>query len=150
MAEVKAKIVINPPRQILFKSNTVSDDNVSKLTIQNLSSSQCIAFKIKTTAPKNYVVKPNQGIIDKQGQVEVEITFCPSEVSFYRLSDLSIDKQHRVKQIPDTGRNDRSQSRRGVPDQQVLRIRKERGHQRHQTDGGHRVPIDRGGTPSAW
>ena len=59
MAEVREKIIITPQKEILFKSNTVSDDNVSKLTLQNVSSSKCIAFKIKTTAPKNYVVKPN-------------------------------------------------------------------------------------------
>jgi len=59
MAEVREKIIITPQKEILFKSNTVSDDNVSKLTLQNVSASRCIAFKIKTTAPKNYVVKPN-------------------------------------------------------------------------------------------
>lgn len=81
MAEVKEKIVITPAKEIQFKSNTVSDDNVSKLTLQNLSTSRCIAFKIKTTAPKNYVVKPNQGIIDCESTVTVDVTFCPSEVS---------------------------------------------------------------------
>ena len=59
MAEVKEKIVITPTKEILFKSNKVADDNVSKLTLQNTSTSRCIAFKIKTTAPKNYEVKPN-------------------------------------------------------------------------------------------
>lgn len=83
MAEVKEKIVITPAKEIQFKSNTVSDDNVSKLTLQNLSTSRCIAFKIKTTAPKNYVVKPNQGIIDCESTVTVDITFCPSEVSAF-------------------------------------------------------------------
>lgn len=82
MVEVAEKFVITPIKKIYFKSNTAVDDNVSKMTLQNLSTSRCIAFKIKTTAPKNYVVKPNQGIIDCQGQVVVDITFCPSEVSF--------------------------------------------------------------------
>ena len=59
MAEVKDKIIINPNKEILFKSNTATDENISKLTLQNISSSRCIAFKIKTTAPKNYIVKPN-------------------------------------------------------------------------------------------
>ena len=81
MAEVREKIVINPSKVILFNSNTVSEDNVSKLTLQNTSTSRCIAFKIRTTAPKNYSVKPNQGIIDCSSQVVVDITYCPSEVS---------------------------------------------------------------------
>jgi hypothetical protein len=80
MAEVREKIVINPSKVILFSSNTVSEDNISKLTLQNISTSRCIAFKIRTTAPKNYSVKPNQGIIDVSSQVVVDITYCPSEV----------------------------------------------------------------------
>jgi hypothetical protein len=37
----------------------------SFLTIDNVSNSQNVAFKIKTTQPKFYVVKPNQGILDR-------------------------------------------------------------------------------------
>lgn len=36
-----------------------------------------MAYKVKTTAPKNYVVKPNQGIIEEQGSVKIEITMIP-------------------------------------------------------------------------
>lgn len=105
MAEVREKIVITPQKEILFKSNTVSDDNVSKLTLQNVSASRCIAFKIKTTAPKNYVVKPNQGIIDCKSQVVVDITFCPSEVS-HSSTVTHLGQQSRPKQVPDPGHND--------------------------------------------
>lgn len=52
-------IVISPNKKILFSSAVASDDNVSKLTLTNRSKTQSIAYKIKTTAPKNYVVKPN-------------------------------------------------------------------------------------------
>lgn len=105
MAEVREKIIITPEKKILFKSNTVSDDNVSKLSLQNLSASRCIAFKIKTTAPKNYVVKPNQGIIDCKSQVVVDITFCPSEVSQTSTS-THLGQQSRAKQVPGSGHND--------------------------------------------
>ena len=52
--------------------------NVTYLTIINTSPDRNVAYKVKTTAPKNYVVKPNQGIIEEQGAVKVEITLIPS------------------------------------------------------------------------
>lgn len=77
--EVKDKIVIHPSKEILFTSNTVGDINTSKLTLSNIDKTKCIAYKIKTTAPKNYSVKPNMGIIDCSSNVVVDITFCPSD-----------------------------------------------------------------------
>ena len=47
------------------------------LKIHNTSSDRNVAYKVKTTAPKNYVVKPNQGIIEEQGSVKIEITMIP-------------------------------------------------------------------------
>lgn len=67
MAELKDKIVILPAKEILFPSNIVGEINTSKLTLQNIDTRQCIAYKIKTTAPKNYSVKPNMGIIECVG-----------------------------------------------------------------------------------
>jgi hypothetical protein len=64
MAELKDKIVIIPSKEIVFPSDVTGEINTSKLTLQNTDTRQCIAYKIKTTAPKNYSVKPNMGIID--------------------------------------------------------------------------------------
>jgi hypothetical protein len=41
-----------------------------------------LAYKIKTTAPKAYVVKPNQGIIEPGQKVEIDIAFVPVPVRF--------------------------------------------------------------------
>lgn len=88
MAEVKEMIVMTPGREILFKSSTLSEHNVSKLILQNKSTEKGIAFKIKTTAPKNYIVKPNQGIIDLESTTTIDITYCPSEVSRELLTTI--------------------------------------------------------------
>ena len=52
------------------------------LTITNVSSAN-VAYKVKTTAPKAYVVKPNQGIIEARQKVEIEIAFVPVPVGHY-------------------------------------------------------------------
>jgi len=49
------------------------------LTITNVSTGN-VAYKVKTTAPKAYVVKPNQGIIEARQNVEIEISFVPVPV----------------------------------------------------------------------
>lgn len=51
------------------------------LTIRNPHSQKSLVFKIKTTAPLNYVVKPNSGILEPQMTSTIDITFVPSEVS---------------------------------------------------------------------
>lgn len=38
-----------------------------------------VVYKVKTTAPKNYVVRPNQGIIQRGQQSAVEITYIPTD-----------------------------------------------------------------------
>jgi hypothetical protein len=39
-----------------------------------------IAYKVKTTAPRYYVVKPNQGILDKGQKITIDITLIPAAV----------------------------------------------------------------------
>jgi hypothetical protein len=45
---------------------------VSSFVIKNMSSDS-LAFKVKTTAPKYYVVKPNQGTIEAGAGKDVKI-----------------------------------------------------------------------------
>ena len=52
----------------------------SYLTIDNTSQGN-VAYKVKTTAPKFYVVKPNQGILDKGQKITIDITLLASNVS---------------------------------------------------------------------
>ena len=43
------------------------------LTLKNTSDSKKVGFKVKTTTPKSYAVKPNTGIVPANGSVDVQI-----------------------------------------------------------------------------
>lgn len=66
---------INPNREFVF---SVSEATSAKcqLEITNVVNHN-IAFKIKTTAPKNYVVKPNTGVVMPNKKVIISITLTP-------------------------------------------------------------------------
>ncbi len=51
----------------------------SYLTITNVSNGN-VAYKVKTTAPRFYVVKPNQGILDRGQKITIDITLIASPV----------------------------------------------------------------------
>jgi hypothetical protein len=50
----------------------------ASITIDNIFN-QNVAFKIKTTQPKFYVVKPNQGVLDKNQSIIIDITLQPNK-----------------------------------------------------------------------
>jgi hypothetical protein len=55
-------LILDPANELRFKGPF--DDYVTvSLTIRNPTEKR-IAFKIKTTAPKRYCVKPNSGVLD--------------------------------------------------------------------------------------
>jgi hypothetical protein len=60
------------PEEIVFP-NVLNQEAVFILKVSNVSSS-AVAFKVKTTAPKNYLVKPSAGAIPASGSIEVKIT----------------------------------------------------------------------------
>ncbi len=68
-------VTLNPSKEFCFEvSNPASAKTVFKIT------SNCddnLAFKIKTTAPKYYIVRPNTGIISKRSEIEVSINLQP-------------------------------------------------------------------------
>ena len=53
--------------------NTLNQESVFMLKLKNTSSSAA-AFKVKTTAPKNYLVKPSAGVLSANGTTEIKIT----------------------------------------------------------------------------
>lgn len=62
-------LVLDPANELRFKGPF--DDYVTvSLTIRNPTEKR-IAFKIKTTAPKRYCVKPNSGVLDSQQSMKV-------------------------------------------------------------------------------
>jgi len=64
-------ITLNQSQFLAF--NTLNGTPKATLEITNKSENQNTAYKIKTTAPKLFVVKPIQGIIAPGRTVAVEI-----------------------------------------------------------------------------
>jgi len=57
-------VLIDPENELRFFPQAESQQYKAYLRINNVSNGN-IAYKVKTTAPKYYVVKPNQGILDR-------------------------------------------------------------------------------------
>lgn len=68
-------LVLDPANELKFRGPF--DDYVSvSLTIRNPTPKR-IAFKIKTTAPKRYCVKPNSGVLDPEQTMKVNVLLQP-------------------------------------------------------------------------
>lgn len=65
-----------PKNHLLFQRCARTNSVVAPLTLQN-NSSGYVAFKIKTTAPKVYIVKPNSGVIESGGCGQVQVQVHP-------------------------------------------------------------------------
>ena len=60
------------PEEITFP-NVLNKEEVFMLKVKNTSAA-AVAFKVKTTAPKNYLVKPSAGVIAVNGSMDIKIT----------------------------------------------------------------------------
>lgn len=68
-------LLLDPANELRFKGPF--DDYVTvSLTIKNPTDKR-IAFKIKTTAPKRYCVKPNSGVLDPAQSMKVNVLLQP-------------------------------------------------------------------------
>ena len=81
--EDKIMFNIDQLQQQTRKEGAEQFDNLIKstLSIKNASEQRNIMFKVKTTTPLNYVVKPNSGIIEPLSVFKINITFIPTPVS---------------------------------------------------------------------
>jgi len=68
---------IDPAHELVFKG-PFTDVVTSQLKLTNPSDKQ-VCFKVKTTAPKQYCVRPNSGLIPPKGVVNVAIMLQPFE-----------------------------------------------------------------------
>ena len=64
----------------------------AQMELKNLSSDKNVTYKIKTTAPKLFVVKPIQGIITPSSTVTVEV-----QLQGTSLSSISDVCRHKFK-----------------------------------------------------
>lgn len=76
MAQLWQKYVtINPPQAVIFRESKdeVGGKAISSLDIINKNKDEYILFKVKTTDPSNYIVRPNQGVIMPEATTNVKI-----------------------------------------------------------------------------
>eukprot|EP01066_Platyproteum_vivax_P001876 Platyproteum_vivax@DN12343_c0_g1_i1.p1 len=116
---------------VLYKSITVS------LRIENTTSSR-VAFKIKTTAPKTYLVKPSTGLLDDREAKTVEIILQPlKELPKEACSDRFLVQATKTTNSEPLSREEWNQVEKS--DIQDLRLSVQ-----HLTDSASPVPNDTG------
>jgi hypothetical protein len=73
----------DPEKELEFPkpgSNIGQPPYSRKLTLTNSSTSEFVAFKVKTTAPKSYLVRPSSGVLQGKGaSQEVQIILQPAQ-----------------------------------------------------------------------
>ena len=69
---IEMSLIAVSPDEIVFP-NVLNQEAVFILKVSNVSSTP-VAFKVKTTAPKNYLVKPSAGAIPASGSIDIKIT----------------------------------------------------------------------------
>jgi len=70
-----ALLTISPDAHLTFKG-PFNEVVTSILTLQNITNEK-VCFKVKTTAPRRYCVRPNSGLIDPGQTMEVSIMLQP-------------------------------------------------------------------------
>ena len=73
-------IELDQPTALTFQKIEGDDQPKASLKISSKDSAQNVAFKIKTTAPKLFVVKPIQGVIAPGQNVMIEIRLQTKEL----------------------------------------------------------------------
>ncbi|XP_013407433.1 vesicle-associated membrane protein/synaptobrevin-binding protein isoform X2 [Lingula anatina] len=75
VAKQEQVLQLDPATELRFKG-PFTDVVTSDLNLQNPSDRK-VCFKVKTTAPKRYCVRPNSGIIDPKSEVKVAVMLQP-------------------------------------------------------------------------
>ena len=78
-AESWKKSVTVSPVSLVFKHNNEEGKGISQIDINNRSAEHVI-FKVKTTEPNNYTVRPNQGVMLPGQSVTVKI-ICQANIA---------------------------------------------------------------------
>lgn len=75
--EKKAQVLqLDPPHELIFKG-PFNDVITANLVLRN-PSSKTVLFKVKTTAPKQYCVRPNSGVLEPDKDQTIAVMLQPS------------------------------------------------------------------------
>lgn len=77
MAKQDQVIILEPSAELRFRG-PFTEVVTACLTLTNPTEKK-ICFKVKTTAPKRYCVRPNSGVVDPKASVEVAVMLQPFE-----------------------------------------------------------------------
>ncbi|XP_038664602.1 VAMP (vesicle-associated membrane protein)-associated protein A, like [Scyliorhinus canicula] len=75
MARLEQVLILDPPVELKFKG-PFTDVVTTNLKLKNPADKK-VCFKVKTTAPRRYCVRPNSGIIDPGTTVTVSVMLQP-------------------------------------------------------------------------
>jgi len=91
-------LLIEPENELVFRG-PFKDVVTTILQLKNPSDKK-VCFKVKTTAPKRYCVRPNCGLIDPQDSVNVAVMLQP-----FDYKDPNENKRHKflVQSVVPTG-----------------------------------------------
>lgn len=77
MSKKDQVLIIEPPIELTF-TGPFTQAVSSYMKLKNPSDRK-VCFKIKTTAPKRYCVKPNSGVVDPNTEVSIAVSLQPFE-----------------------------------------------------------------------
>jgi len=100
-------IEVNPDSLVLFDDVT-KKASTTFVSLRNITSRR-VAFKIKTTSPKDYIVKPNSGIILPNDTKKIEFTmhatdFVPSSKNSqdkFMIMAVDLDENYEASKVSD-------------------------------------------------
>ncbi|KFM78151.1 Vesicle-associated membrane protein/synaptobrevin-binding protein, partial [Stegodyphus mimosarum] len=78
MAKMEQALILDPPSELRFKA-PFTDVTTSFLSLTNPTDKQ-ICFKVKTTAPKTYCVRPNSGVVAPKETIVVAVMLQPLDL----------------------------------------------------------------------
>ena len=88
---------LNPSSNLSFKKASDGKTPKTYLEITNTTKSQNVAYKIKTTGPKIFVVKPNQGILPPAATTSIDLRVLMDQLG--SIGDLTKHK-FMVQAVP--------------------------------------------------
>ncbi|KAK3890824.1 hypothetical protein Pcinc_005249 [Petrolisthes cinctipes] len=77
MAKTEQVLILEPSQELKFKG-PFTDVVTSELKLSNPTEKR-VCFKVKTTAPRRYCVRPNSGVVVPHGSVSVSVMLQPFE-----------------------------------------------------------------------
>lgn len=78
MASVDNVVKLDPPKELVFDFNK-TEPETQVLKITNITNEN-VAFKVKTTAPKAYLVRPSNDVLKAGVSVEVQVLLQPPKL----------------------------------------------------------------------